>query len=276
MKPTEESASDFGNEATSVMGGDLLSSLTERSRRIDVAAPLPPPLPEPPEISISVEEPEALTTMQPVGPPPAQPPQLRVVDGEFPALGDDDSTLMMDEPEPTTVAARSRLESFRPTPPAPPPPPVVAAPPPPPVVAAPPPIPPAVAAPPVASPVVLPLPAPAALDPQWAAELKPRSLPTVRVAPLPAPEMPVMPESRPATGSRWLSMLAAAALGLAAWTLGLGHHQPPLPASAIASPAPSVSSTLVTPWGLELQAQLAMNNVRATLGSVLRWGPARR
>ena len=49
MKPTEKAADAHGgfvDESTSVMGVDLLDSLTERSRRIEVAAPLAAP-PEP-------------------------------------------------------------------------------------------------------------------------------------------------------------------------------------------------------------------------------------
>jgi hypothetical protein len=262
MKPAEESAearSDFATEeSTSVMGVDLLSSLTERSRRTDVS--LPPPLPEPPEISISteepepvttmrpVEEPEPVTTMRPVEPEPvttmrpvAPPPQLLIVDGEYPGLGDEESTVMMEEPEPTTLAVRVEPAS-PPEPPAPAPPKLAIVPPP------------------------APLPPQSAPDPQWAAELKPRVLDTIRVAPLPPPilEMPPESTSQPATGSRRLSTLAALALGVAAWTLGLGHHQELQP-SAVASPTASVSSALVTPSGLAT----AFDNVRVALGSLV-------
>jgi hypothetical protein len=239
MKPTEEFADthrDFaGDESTSVMGVDLLSSLTERSRQIDVAAP---PVPES-EISIGVEEPEPVTTMS-----PAARPQLLIADDAYPALGDEESTVMMEEPEPTTVAVRSHLH--RPPPPHEPlPAPLLAA---------------------------QPLPAQSVPDPQWAAELAPRALVTIRVAPLPAPELVTTPESssKPAVGSRRLSALAAVALGVAAWTLGLGHHEV-LPTSAILSPAPSVSSVLLTPWGLQTQAKVTLDNVRAALGSLLQW-----
>lgn len=117
MKPISEAAdmhADFaGDESTSVMGVDLLSSLTERSRRIDVS---PVSVPEP-EISIAVEEPEPVTTMRPAAPPlppppaPAQPlPQLLIVDGEYPLLDGEESTTMMEQPEPTTVAVRSHID----------------------------------------------------------------------------------------------------------------------------------------------------------------------
>jgi hypothetical protein len=249
MKATEESADarrDFvDEESTNVMGVDLLSSLTERSRRIDVSAP---PAPEP-EISVVVDEPEAVTTMRPVGPP-----QLLIVDGEYPALGDEDSTVMMDEPEPTTVAVRSHVDSPPPRPPARPP--------------APPP-----ALRPAPAVVVQPLPPQSAPDPQWAAEL-PRVLPTLRVAPLPAPELAATPESasQPAVGSRRVSVLAAVALGVAAWVLGLGHHE--LQPTAMSSPAPSVSSVVVTPWGLQARANTTLTNVRTALGSLLQWTAA--
>jgi hypothetical protein len=251
MKATEESADarrDFvDEESTNVMGVDLLSSLTERSRRIDVSAP---PVPEP-EISVIVDDPEAVTTMRPAGPP-----QLLIVDGEYPALGDEDSTVMMDEPEPTTVAVRSHLDSPPPRPAAPPPAPRPA---------------------PRSAPavVVQPLPPQAAPDPQWAAEL-PRVLPTLRVAPLPAPELATTPEStsQPAVGSRRVSVLAAVALGVAAWILGLGHHELQ-PTSPISSPAASsVSSVVVTPWGLQARANTTLSNVRTALGSLLQWTAA--
>ncbi|HEX6834921.1 MAG TPA: hypothetical protein VF334_00035, partial [Polyangia bacterium] len=81
-----------------------------------------------------------------------------------------------------------------------------------------------------------------------AAELSPRVLPTIRVAPLPAAglEPALESTSKPAVGSRRLSALAAVALGVAAWTLGLGHHEL-LPASATSSPAPSASAVLAAP-----------------------------
>ena len=230
MKPTDESRdahSDFaGDESTSVMGVDLLSSLTERSRRIDVASPATVPEPE---ISIVVDEVEPVTTVS-----PATRSQLLVVDGEYPAIGDEESTVTMDEPEPTTVAIRARCAS--PPPPAEPSaaPPFVAQP----VAAPPPPAP----APPVA------VPGPSLPDPQWAAELRPRPLPTIRVTPLPTPELQPAAESaaKPAVGSRRLSMVAAVALGVAAWTVGLGHHEL-LPASAMPARAPSASSAVVAP-----------------------------
>ncbi len=247
MKPTDESAhahGDFaGDESTSVMGVDLLSSLTERSRRIDVAAA---PVPEP-EISIVVDEAEPVTTVS-----AAARPQLRVVDREYPELGDEESTMMMDEPEPTTVAVRTHRD--RPSlPPAPAP-----------VVALPPPPPPA----PV---VAVPLPVRAVPDPPWAAELSPRVLDTIRVAPRPVPPAPTTPERapHPAAGSRRLSALAAIALGVAGWTVGLGHHEP-LPPSVIAAPVASVSSVLVTPWGLHARAATTLANVRAALASLLQ------
>lgn len=212
MKPTEESADtlhDFGDEATSVMGGDLLSSLTERSRRIDVGAQtMPEPLPDP-EIGIDEDEPEPVTTMRPVAPLPPL-----VAEGEYPALGDEESTIAMEEPEPTTVAVR--LHADRPAPVAPPPIPA-----------------------PLAAPIVEPLPAPAAPDPQWAAELKPRVLETIRVPKLPPPELEPERASQPAAGSRVLSLLAAVALGVAAWTVGLGHHEAEPAPAVIASPSPS-------------------------------------
>lgn len=197
MKPTEGAPHcDFaGDESTSVMGGDLLSSLTERSRRIDVLAPL---IPEP-EISIEIDEPEPVTTMSPAAQPLPPPP---IPDGEFPAIGDEESTVMMEEPEPTTVARRV---------------------------------------------VPQPVPAPAhAPDPQWTADLAPRALATIRVAPLPAPEPETIAAEAPApaVGSRLLSLCAALALGVAAWTVGLGHHDT---TAAISSPAPSVSSAVVGP-----------------------------
>ena len=235
MKPTDESRDahcDFaGDEATNVMGVDLLSSLTERSRRIDVAAPAVPE----PEISIVVDEVEPVTTVS-----PATRSKLLVVDGEYPAIGDEESTSMMDEPEPTTVAVRARRDG--PPPPAAPSPAFVAQPVPAPSVRAP--------APSLPAPAPsLPAPAPSVPDPQWAAELmRPRALPTVRVAPLPAPELATAPEStsQRAAGSRRMGALAALALGVAAWTLGLGHHEL-RPASAISSPAPPATSALAAP-----------------------------
>jgi hypothetical protein len=211
MKPTEESRDahgDFVDESTSVMGGDLLSSLTERSRWNDAAAA---PVPEP-EISIVVDEPEAVTTMRPVGPP-----KLLVVDREYPALGDEEATAMMDEPEPTTVAIRKHHDGTAPAP----------------STASPPPVPPAPAQP---------TPAPSLPDPIWAAELAPRALPTIRVPPLPAPGVEGTAESTSTrAGSRRLSVLAAVALGVAVWTVGLGHHEAEPPV-VIAAPAPSASS----------------------------------
>ena len=265
MKTTEEPADahgDFaGDEATSVMGGELLSTLTERSRRIDVPAPLPP-VPEP-EISIvsdesAAEEAEPVTTMRPVKPmsPPAR-PQLLVVGEEYPALSDDESTMMMDEPEPTTLAIRSKADK--------PAPPLVPLPPPAPAAAA------VVAA----APVVQPLPVASAPDPRWAAELAPRALATIRVAPLPAPDLLSTPEAAPkrSIGSRALSTLAALALLVAAWTLGLGHHDL-LPTTAISPAAASAAtSALVTPWGLQTRAQLTLGNVRTALASLVQWSP---
>jgi hypothetical protein len=116
---------------------------------------------------------------------------------------------------------------------------------------------------------------PSAPDPQWAHDLKPRSLPTLRVAPLPAPEFEATPEgtSKRAVGSRWVSVLAALALGVAAWTVGLGHHEDVPPAaisSAAASAAASVGSVAVTPWDLPTQANLAIGTVRSAFDSL--WG----
>ncbi|HXU69245.1 MAG TPA: hypothetical protein VN947_07935 [Polyangia bacterium] len=230
MKPTEESTDthrDFGDEATNVMGGDLLSSLTERSRRIEVA----PLTALEPEISIGDDEPEPVTTMRPV----AEPLPPLVADGEYPALGDEESTVAMEEPEPTTVVVRPHAD--RPAPLARPVAPIVAAPPAPRVA----PVAPIVAPPP--APLAAPLPTASAPDPQWASALSPRILETVRVPPLPAPELESMPEraSQPAAGSRSLSLLAAVALGVAAWTLGLGHHEAqPKPAMSAPALAPSV------------------------------------
>jgi hypothetical protein len=237
MKATEESADshqDFGDESTTVMGGELLSSLTERSRRIEVSAP---PVPEP-EISIVTDEPEPVTTVS-----RAARPQLLVLDGEYPALGDEESTAMMDEPEPTTLAVRSRRGN-PPSLPSPLPPPALAA---------------------------QPLPAPSLPDPQWAAELTPRGFPTVRVAPLSAPELETTPApaSQPAVGRRWVSALAAIALGVAAWTVGLGHHELQ-PAPATSSAAPSASNVVVTPWGLQDRARVTVADVRTVLGSLLQ------
>lgn len=236
MKPTDESRdtqSDFaGDESTSVMGVDLLSSLTERSRRIDVAAATVPE----PEISIVVDEVEPVTTVS-----PATRAEALVVDGEYPAIGDEESTVTMDEPEPTTVAIRARRASPPPPPEPPPALPFVAQP-----LAAPPP---AAPAPSVAAPAPsVAAPAPSLPDPQWAAELRPRHLPTMRVAPLPTPllEPPTESAAQPAVGSRQLSMVAAIALGVAAWTLGLGHHEL-LPASATPVRAASVSGAAVAP-----------------------------
>lgn len=229
MKPMEESADehrDFaGDESTSVMGADLLSSLTERSRRIEVATAA---IAEP-EISIVVDdEVEPVTTVS-----PKAVPKLLVVEGEYPALGDEESTFMMQEPEPTTVAVRSRR---------------VAAPPPP-----------------------EPLPAPAVADPQWVAELPSHTPPTIRVAPLSAPAVEPTPEtaSKPAAGSRRSSVIAAMTLGVAVWTLGLGHHEI-LPAAAISPPASSVSSVLGEPSGLRARVEIAVDNVRTAFVSLFQ------
>jgi hypothetical protein len=239
MKATEESAdahNDFdGDESTLVMEANLLSSLTERSRRIDVAAP-----PASEEERSMVDEPEPVTVMR-----PAARPQPLVADGEYPALGDEEPTVMMEEPEPTTVAVRSQLDRSPPPPPKKLPAPALAA---------------------------EPLPAQSVPDPQWAADLAPDALAKMWDAPLAAAELGTTPEStsKPAAGSRRLGALAAVALGVAAWTLGLGHHEL-LPPSAIASPAPSVSSVVVTPWGLQAQAETTVDNVRTALGSLLQW-----
>ncbi len=267
MKPTDESREahgDFaGDESTSVMGVDLLSSLTERSRRIEVVSPTVPE----PEISIVVDEVEPVTTMS-----PATRSQRLAADGEYPAIGDEESTDLMDEPEPTTVAVRSHLDRPPPAPAPLPARPFVAQPVPAPSVAAPAP---SVAAPAPTAAVPAPsaavpapslaAPAPLLPDPQWAAELRPRPLPTVRVLPLPAPQPDTAPEStpNPAVGSRRLSALAAVALGVAAWTLGLGHHDV-MPASAIAWPAPSVSSAVAPSPG----AAKILEAVRTALGSL--------
>ena len=160
---------------------------------------------------------------------PVARPQLRIVDAAYPELGDEESTVMMEEPEPTTLAVRPRFDS-PPPPPQPPPAPRLA---------------------------VAPLPA-LVPDPQWAAELPPRALATIRVAPLPAAELETTPESaaKPAVGSRRLSALAAVALGVAVWTLGLGHHQSVSTSSVSPSPSPSVvSSVVVAPWGFGLLLQ---------------------
>jgi hypothetical protein len=229
MKPIEEAAdmhADFaGDESTSVMGVDLLSSLTERSRRIEVSTAAVPEL----EISIAVEEPEPVTTMRPAEPPQ---PQLLIVGGDYPALGDDESTMMMDEPEPTTVAVRSHIDKpLR----------------------------------------VQPLPAAAPPEPQWVASLA-RPLETLRVAPLPVPEMETIANRAPApsAGSRRWSPVAAAVLGAAAMIVGLGHHEP-LPASAISSSAVPVTSAVVEPWDLQTRVTAAIDYVRASLAALSQW-----
>ena len=247
MKPIAEAAdihADFaGDESTSVMGVDLLSSLTERSRRIDVSTAAVPE----PEISIAVEEPEPVTTLRPIAPPraPAQPePQLLIVAGEYPALGDEESTLMMDEPEPTTVAVRSHIDKPTPLP-----------------------------EPARVQPLrVQPLPAAAAPEPQWTASLAPRVLETLRVAPLPPLGTETIPnrELAPSAGSRRLGALAAAALGVAAMVLGLGHHQPQ-PASAISSSALPGTSAVVEPWDVQTQVKARIDSVRAPLAALLQW-----
>lgn len=247
MKPIAEAAdmhADFaGDESTSVMGVDLLSSLTERSRRIDVATGAVPE----PELSIAVEEPEPVTTMRrtaPALPPPPQaPPQLLVVDGEYPVLADEESTMMMEEPEPTTVAVRSRAAKPLPLPePAP--------------------------APPLR---VQPLPAAAPPEPQWTASLAPRPLETLRMAPLPAPAVEAIPDHEPApsAGSRRLSALAAAAVGVAVTILGLGHHES-LPASAISSSALPVTSAVVEPWDVQTRLGATIDSVRAALAALVQ------
>ena len=85
MKPMMD---EFSDEATNVMGGELLSSLTEQSRAIEI--PPLPPIPEP-EILLDVD--------------------VEIDVEAFPALGDEESTVTMEEPVPTTVAVRSRLAS---------------------------------------------------------------------------------------------------------------------------------------------------------------------
>ncbi|MGZ3425894.1 MAG: hypothetical protein ACXVCV_04550 [Polyangia bacterium] len=229
MKPIEEAAdihADFaGDESTSVMGVDLLSSLTERSRRIDISTAAVPE----PEISIAVEEPE---------------PQLLIVDDEYPVIGDEESTMMMEEPEPTTVAVRSHIDKPLPLPePAP--------------------------VPPLR---VQPLPAAAPPEPRWTASLAPRPLETLRVAPLPTPEMETLSnrEPAPSAGSRRLRALAAATLSVAATILGLGHHQP-LPASAISSSALPVTSAVVEPWDVQTQVKATIDSVRASLAALVQW-----
>jgi hypothetical protein len=65
-------------------------------------------------------------------------------------------------------------------------------------------------------------------------------------------------------------VLAAAAVGVAAMVLGLGHHQP-LPVSAISSSAPVVTSTVVEPWDLQTRARATMDSMRASLAALLQW-----
>lgn len=235
MKPIEESADEHGDfagdESTSVMGADLLSSLTERSRRIEVVAAT---IPEP-DISFDDDGAEPVTAMSPTAPP-----KLLVADREFPVLGDEDSTVMMEDPEPTTVAVRSRCADA-PSPPE---------------------APPALAA--------QPLPAPSLPDPPWVAALPPRGTPTIRVAPLAAPTSKPTPEGtfESAAGSRRLSAVAALALGVAAWTLGLGHHEL-LPMSAVSSPSSSVTSVFVVPSSLRSRVETAAENVRTAFVSLV-------
>lgn len=234
---------DFaGDESTSVMGVDLLSSLTERSRRIEVATAAVPE----PEISIAVEEPEPVTTMRPMAqalePPPAPaPPQLQIVEGEYPAIGDEESTMTMEEPEPTTVAVRSHIDKPLPVPePAP--------------------------VPPLR---VEPLPAAAPPEPRWTASLAPRPLEAFRLAQLPAPDMEATASPEAAPSAVW-RRLGALALGAAAVILGLGHHQS-LPPSAISSSALSATSAVVEPWDVQTHVKATIDRVHVSVAALLQW-----
>ncbi len=237
MKPIEESADehrDFaGDESTSVMGADLLSSLTERSRRVEVATAT---IAEPALGTVVDDEVEPVTTVS-----PAAIPKLLVAAREYPVLGDDESTEMMQEPEPTTVAVRSRRDEA-PPPPEPPPAPAFRA---------------------------QPLPVPSVPDPQWVAELPSRVPPTIVPQSAPSVEATSESTSKPAAGSRRLSAIAAVTLGVAAWTLGLGHHEC-LPAAAVSPPISSVSSAVIAPSGLRARVEMAVDHVRTAFVSLFQ------